>query len=384
MADEPSKDDKTEQATPKRLEKAKEEGQIARSKELTTFLMVLGGSASLWMTGSFMAERLGKVVYNAMHFNRERALDSAVAGQYIVDQAREALIAVMPLMAVMFVIALVAPAILGGWIFATKSFMPNFGKLNPLAGLKKIFSVGSLTELLKSVAKAGLVGLVATLFLKANLHEFFALGHMSIQAGIAECLKLVQYCCAFIVLSLIVVVGIDVPYQLVSFSNKMKMTKEEIKREHKESEGDPHVKAKIRAQQQALSRSRMMSSVPTANVIITNPTHYAVALAYSDGESGAPRVVAKGVDAVALRIREVGKENNVPILEAPALARALYWNVDLEREIPAVLYKAVAEVLAWVFKLHLATRGEIPRPDQPENLVVPEGMDQARLKNKRK
>jgi flagellar biosynthetic protein FlhB len=370
-----SQEDKTESATPQRLEKAREEGQIARSRELTTFVMLMGGIGALWWAGSHAKEQLSLLMEQGMLFDRQRAFDTALALKHVYLQASIAIKAVAPLMGIMAVLALIAPALLGGWSFSTKSLQPNFGKLNPIAGIKKMFSLQTLNELGKAIAKSVLVGTVAVFYLKAHIAEIMALSQMTLGHGLASMLNLIVWGCGYMAFSLILVVAMDVPYQLISMAIKLRMTKEEIKQEHKENEGDPHVKGKIRSMQQALARSRMMSKVPTADVIVTNPTHFAVALSYKDSDSGAPKVIAKGTDHVAARIRELGKESNIPLLEAPELARALYWNVDLDREIPSGLYTAVAEVLAWVYRLKQVKKDGGPAPETPVYLPVPEGMD---------
>lgn len=375
MSDE-SKEDKTESATPQRLEKAREEGQLPRSKELTTFLMLIGGIAALWSLGVSIKDDLIVVMRNTMGFERPLAFDPKVAMTHTMNLGLDALKAIAPFFLVMLVLSLVAPALLGGWNFSMKAVAPKFSKLNPIAGLGKIFSMQSVTELIKAIAKSLLVGFVAYLFISSYIAEIMGFSRLTLEVGMASMLKLVAYGCGFMALSLAIVVLMDVPFQLYSHYKNLRMSKEEIKQEHKENEGDPHLKAKIKQQQQAIARSRMMTKVPKADVIITNPTHFAVALEYKDGDEGAPKVIAKGTDAVAARIRELGAENQVPVLEAPTLARALYWHVDLDQEIPANLYTAVAEVLAWVYGLkRMHTEGG-EKPDTPTELPVPEGMDQ--------
>lgn len=237
-----------------------------------------------------------------------------------------------------------------------------------------MFGVQALVELFKAIAKSVLVGGVGMAFLYFHRGEYLSLMDQPTTQALARALMMAAQACGLMVLTLLVVILIDVPYQLWNHAKKLRMSKDEVKREHKESEGDPHLKARIRSQQQAMARGRMMSKVPEADVIITNPTHYAVALQYDEKGMGAPRVVAKGVDLVAARIRELGEEAGVPLLQAPPLARALYHHVDLEREIPLDLYTAVAEVLAWAFRLKHVTQegGEVP--PTPEDLPIPESL----------
>lgn len=382
MADDSSDQEKTEAATPRRVEKAREDGQVARSRELTTFLLLLGGLGGLWGMGGMLYDQLGTVMEQAFLFERQHAFDSAAMLAHFWVLGELTLFALLPLFVLMTVLALAAPSLLGGLLISAKSLQPQLSKLNPLKGLKRMFSTQALAELGKAIAKSLLVGSVAVFFLKAHIGELMSLAEMPLQQALASALRLAALACGLIVLALIVVVGIDVPYQLWSHAKKLRMSKEEIRRESKESDGDPHVKGRIRAQQQAMARSRMMSKVPTADVIVTNPTHYAVALSYQEGQMGAPRVVAKGAEAVAARIRELGREHGVPLLEAAPLARALYYHVDLDREIPAELYTAVAEVLAWAYRLKRVHEDGGDLPDTPHDLPVPAGMDQRPVRGK--
>ncbi|RUO36037.1 flagellar biosynthetic protein FlhB [Aliidiomarina shirensis] len=381
MAEQSTSDDseKTEPATPRRLQKARDEGQVARSRELTTFVLLFGGIIGLWGMSSMLYEQLGTVMEQAFLFERMHAFEPEPMLSKVANLALQSLYALMPLFILMVVLALVAPALLGGWIVSAKGMKPQLSKLNPAKGLKRIFSSQALAELGKAIAKTTLVGGVLVVFLVTRQGEYMGLMGQPVQLALTNALKLAAEAAVLMVLTLIVVVLIDVPYQLYSHTKKLKMTKEEVKREHKETEGDPHVKARIRAQQQAISRGRMMSKVPEADVIITNPTHFAVALKYDDKNMGAPRLVAKGSDAVAAKIRELGEEHNIPRLEAPALARALFYNVDLEREVPTALYTAVAEVLAWAFRLKQikVEGGDIP--PTPKNLVVPKQMAERKV-----
>ncbi|PXX96424.1 flagellar biosynthesis protein FlhB [Halomonas sp. LBP4] len=374
MADESSDQEKTEEATPRRLEKAREDGQVARSRELTTFMLLLGGVGGLWAMGAMLYDQLGLVMEQAFLFERRHALETTPMLSHALDLGERTLLAMLPLFLLLTVVTLAAPALLGGWLVSAKSLKPQLSKLNPLKGLKRIFGVQALVELAKAIAKSLLVGSVAGAFLWLNRGTFMSLMDQPIQQALASAMELAALASGLMVLTLLVVILIDVPYQLWSHAKKLRMSKEEVKREHKESEGDPHVKARIRQQQQAMARGRMMSQVPEADVIITNPTHYAVALKYEETGMAAPRVVAKGADQVAARIRELGEEHTVPRLEAPPLARALYHHVDLDAEVPEALYTAVAEVLAWAFRLRRVSQegGEVP--PTPEDLPVPDSL----------
>ncbi|MCH8493113.1 MAG: flagellar type III secretion system protein FlhB [Idiomarina sp.] len=371
--------DKTEPATPRRLQKAREEGQVARSRELTTFVLLFGGIIGLWGMSSALFEQVGSVMEQSFLFERQHAFDVAPMLSKVASLALKSLFALMPLFMLMVVLALVAPALLGGWVISGKGMKPQLSKLNPVKGLKRIFSSQALAELGKAVAKTLLVGGVLITFLYSRHSEYMALMGQPVQKALSNALKLAAEAGLLMVLTLIVVVLIDVPYQLYAHAKKLKMTKEEVKREHKETDGDPHVKARIRSQQQAISRGRMMSKVPEADVIITNPTHFAVALKYDEVKMGAPRVVAKGSDAVAAKIRELGEEHRIPRLEAPMLARALYYNVDIDREVPTALYTAVAEVLAWAFRIKQVRKEGGDTPPKPMHLSVPKQMAERKI-----
>lgn len=367
--------DKSEPATPRRIQKAREEGQVARSRELTTWLLLLAGVAALWTMGSSIYNQLALVMEQSFLFGRQEIFDTTVMVAGAADKGQHALLSLLPLFGLMVLVALGAPMLLGGWLISAKSLQPKLSKLNPIKGLKRVFSSQALAELGKVIAKALLVIGVVAWYLAVNIRDFMAMKEQSLQQALGNAMGQAALACGLMTLALIVVVLIDVPYQLWSHGKKLRMTKEEVKREHRESEGDPQVKQRIRSQQQAMARKRMMSMVPGADVIVTNPTHYAVALKYEETRMGAPRVVAKGADHVAEAIRELGRENSVPLLEAPPLARALYAHVDLDQEIPATLYSAVAEVLAWAFGLKRARKGEGELPTRPKNLPVPEEMD---------
>lgn len=371
MADDSSDQEKTEAATPRRLEKAREEGQVPRSRELATFMLLLGGVGGLWALGTVLAGQLGQVMEQSFLFERRQALETSVMVTHAANLGERTLYSLLPLFALLALLALASPMLLGGWSLSAKSLKPQFSKLNPIKGLKRQFSSQALAELAKAVAKSLLVGGVVVTYLIAHRGQYMALMDLPIEQALANTVRMAAAACGWMVLVLVVVILIDVPYQLWSHAKKLRMTKDEIRREHKETEGDPQLKARIRSQQQSVARSRMMSKVPEADVIVTNPTHYAVALRYDEANMSAPRVVAKGVDAVAERIRSLAEEHRVPLMEAPPLARALYRHVDLDREIPAGLYTAVAEVLAWAFRLRRVRQEGGASPAQPRDLPVP-------------
>ena len=367
--------EKTEPASPRRLEKAREEGQVARSRALNTFLLLLAGVAVLWLTGSAMFQTLSGVVRSGMWFDLRIARDTRVMVTEAADSALQALVMLAPLFLILTVVAVLASVMLGGLVFSGKALEPKFERMNPIKGVGRMFSAQTMVELFKTLAKATVVGGVAVLVISQYIEPMIALMHATPEDALTSGIGLVALCCALIVGGLLIIVLIDAPWQIFSHMKKLRMSKQDIKQEHKESEGDPHVKGRIRQQQRAMARRRMMAQVPQADVVITNPTHYAVALAYQEGGGGAPRVVAKGTGLIAAKIREIGQEHKVPLLSAPPLARALYHHVELGHEIPAQLYAAVAEVLAWVFQLRSWNQGHGLAPQQPRNLNVPSELD---------
>lgn len=378
MADDSDDQEKTEDATPQRLDKAREEGTVARSRELTTFMLLGAGLIGFWMMGSALSRQLSLVMEQAFLFDRQQAFDTKAMLTGVYEMGAHALLSLTPILLILVAVALGAPLMLGGWLMSAKSMAPKLSKLNPMKGMKRMFSSQILVEFGKAVAKSFLVGGVAVSFLLHRQGTFVAMMGQPLPQSIASAMHLALQACGLMILTMLIVVLIDVPYQLWSNSKKLRMTKEEVKREHKESEGDPQMKGRIRSQQQAAARGRMMTKVPEADVIVTNPTHFAVALRYDDENMNAPRLVAKGAGDIALRIRELGTEHHVPLLEAPPLARALYGHVDLDQEIPGTLYNAVAEVLVWAMRLKRVRTEGGETPSQPSDLSVPEGMDDIR------
>lgn len=367
--------EKTESATPRRLEKAREEGQIVRSRELNTFMLLAAGVAALWFTGGHVFQTLRGVLRSGLWFDLRVGRDTAVMTSVAVDSAWQALKGMMPVFATLVVVAIVSSVALGGFLFSTKALEPKFERLNPLKGVARMFSAQTAVELIKTLLKAAVIGLIGAAVIMHYRDEMTALMHVTPSEALTRGLQLVALCCGLIVAALFLIVAIDAPWQLWSHHKKLRMSREDVKQEHKESEGDPHVKGRIRQQQRAMARRRMMSEVPGADVVVTNPTHYAVALKYQDGVGGAPRVVAKGSNLIAARIRQAAQEHKVPMLSAPPLARALHYNVELGQEIPAELYSAVAEVLAWVYQLRIWNSGLGAEPIQPADLSVPPGFD---------
>ena len=367
--------EKTEPASQKRLDEAREQGNVPRSRELATCSVLLVAGCALWMLGGRLTAQLGSLLSNSLAFERGMAFDMDLLVSRAASLLMDVLLAFAPMAAALMLVAVGAPLLIGGWNFSSKAFMPNFGKLNPLSGLGNLVSSNALVELGKAVGKTVLVGIVAWIVLRGKQDAVMALALEPLNVGSAHLGQLLLQSFLLIVAALVAIAAIDVPYQLWHHASKLKMTREELRQEAKESEGNPEIKAKIRATQREMARRRMMSEIPTADVVVTNPTHYAVALKYADGKMRAPKVVAKGADEVAAKIRELAAEHHVPLLEAPPLARALFRHAELGDEIPEALYTAVAEVLAYVFqiKAHASHGGLKPTP--PTALEVPPGMD---------
>ncbi|MDY0926564.1 flagellar biosynthesis protein FlhB [Enterobacter sp. CFBP8995] len=374
MAEE-SNEDKTESPTPHRLEKAREEGQIPRSRELTSVMMLLIGLLILWVGGNSMAERLASMVATGFRFDHGMVSDDKVIIGHIGSLIKQAVIALLPLMGGLVVVAIAGPMALGGLNFSGKSIKFDLKKLNPLTGIGRMFSGQTAAELVKSIMKAVLVGIVTGWYIWSHWQEMLRLMSESPINALHHGLSMIAACCGLIMLGLFPMVGFDVFWQLYSYFKKLKMTRQEIRDEHKQNEGDPHVKGRIRQAMRAAARRRMMADVPKADVIVTNPTHYSVALKYQEGKMSAPKVIAKGAGDIALKIRELAKEHRIPILEAPPLARALYRHTEIGQFIPGALYGAVAEVLAWVWQLRRWKREGGLIPNKPKNLPVPADMD---------
>jgi flagellar biosynthetic protein FlhB len=374
MADD-SDAEKTESASPKRLEDARKEGDVPRSRELATFSVLMTAGCGLWFMGKPLVRELHRVMVSGLTLPREQVFDSNVLILRITSDIAQVMLACLPLAAAIMFMAIASPLMIGGFLFSSKAFMPKFSKLNPATGLSNMVSTNALVELVKAIAKTIVVGTVAWLVVMSQKEEVMTLAAEPLRNGSAHLVSMMASAFLFIVGGLGLVAAIDAPYQIWHYANKLKMTRQEVIQESKESEGNPQIKGKIRQLQREMAKRRMMADVPTADVVVTNPTHYAVALKYADGEKGAPRVVAKGSDEVAAKIRELAKENKVPLLEAPALARALHKHTEIGDEIPEALYSAVAEVLAYVFQLRAFNKGGGKYPERPGKLPVPPELD---------
>lgn len=375
MAESDSGQDRSEEPTEKRLREAREKGQIARSRELNTLAVVLAGSIVLLNGGKDLGLGLLAIMRSNFELSRELLFDERSMALALLFSGQAALKLLIPLFVVLLIASILGPIGLGGWLFSAQAMQPKFDRLNPLAGLKRMFSKNSLVELFKALAKFVVLLGVALVVLGLDQNDLLAIANEPLAQAITHSAKVVGQSTVWLACGLILIAAVDVPFQLWSAKQKLMMTKQEVKDEYKDSEGKPEVKAKVRQMQREMAERRMMAAVPQADVVITNPTHFAVALKYDPEKPGAPVLLAKGNDFLALKIREIANEHQVSVLESPALARAVFYSTELDQEIPAGLYLAVAQVLAYVFQLrqHRAGKGKRPPPLQ-DNLPIPDDL----------
>jgi flagellar biosynthetic protein FlhB len=373
MADEgESGQERTEQPSSKRLEQAREQGQVPRSTELSAATVMLLAGGGLHFMGGRLGLQFHDLMRSGLALSREDSLDESRAVGIFANELMHAIITCAPLLGLTLVAAFLAPIAIGGWNISFQALAPNFDKLNPVSGFQRMFSSRSVVELAKAFAKFLFIASVAGWLLWSHSGELMGLSSEPIDSALAHAAALAGH--AFLVLAgtMGLIAAIDVPLQLWQHNQKLKMSRQEIKDEAKESDGSPEMKGRIRRAQQELARRRMMQEVPKANVIVTNPTHFAVALKYDEKRMRAPIVVAKGADEIAARIRAVATEHNVPIFEAPPLARALHHHVDLGGEIPSNLYVAVAQVLTYIYQVKAARNYGAVWPQRP---TIDPGLD---------
>jgi flagellar biosynthetic protein FlhB len=376
MAESESGADKTEDPSEKRKKDAREKGEIARSKEFNTLAIMLAGTGGLLAFGGGIAQMMVDLMRKNFTLTREVITDERYMSVFLLESGKAALVATQPLMITLVLAALIGPMSLGGWLFSMGALAPKFSRMNPGAGLKRMFSMRSITELLKALGKFFLTLIIGLVVLRKDRPELVALAHEPVEIAILHSVQLVGWSALWMSCGLILIAALDAPYQLFSFKEKMKMTKQEVRDEHKESEGRPEVKGRIRQLQREMSQRRMMTDVPQADVVITNPTHYAVALKYDPDKGNAPILLAKGSDFVALKIREIATQNQIQLLESPALARSIYYSTEIEQPIPAGLYLAVAQVLAYVYQIRQYRAGQGKPPPKPpgNDLPIPEDL----------
>jgi flagellar biosynthesis protein FlhB len=370
-----SDQERTEEPSQKRLDDAKNEGQVVRSRELNTLLSLLGSGIALFWVGPLLIDQLRELLTSELSFDAALAHDAVALQEHLQSSLLKIIMALLPFLGLICLLSLIGPIAVGGWSFNSKSFMPQFSRMNPVSGLARMFSVKALLELAKALIKVIVVGGAAYLVLKDVFDDVLVLSLVQIDAALTKSGSLLLWSLVGFSSALFLVAGIDVPYQLWNHRHQLMMTKQELKDEAKESEGQPEVKMAIRRRQQEMSQKRMMQAVPNADVIITNPTHYAVALRYDSVTGGAPIVLAKGKDHIAAKIREIAQENSITLFSAPPLARALYASTELNKEIPADLFVAVAQVLAYIYQLRRAVGSKKPEPPKPTDLPVPPSYD---------
>jgi flagellar biosynthetic protein FlhB len=362
--------ERTEPASGRRLEQAREQGQVPRSREIGAFLILMVAAGTFWFLGPWMMHRVTSIFRRGLTADLSLTKEPQLMLARFADLSLDALLTFTPFLIALVIAALISPFFLGSWNFSIQALQPDFGRLDLVAGLARLVSWSGLAELVKAVAKASLVGGVAAWVMWSERYDIFAIFGQSLDVGLSSAGHLINFSFLVVVAAMLLIVMVDVPFQLWQYHDKLKMSLEEVRQEGKEMEGNPEVKGRIRQLQREAARRRMMGAVPTADVIVTNPTHFAVALVYKSGMA-APKVVAKGQGLIALKIREIGAQHGVPMLEAAPLARALYGHTDLDQEVPAGLYAAVAEVLAYVYQLSnwRQVGGNYPKP--PREIAVP-------------
>ncbi|MCX8086961.1 MAG: flagellar biosynthesis protein FlhB [Rhodocyclaceae bacterium] len=376
--------EKTESPSSRRLEQAREEGQVPQSRELAAFLVMAAGALGLWALSGWFVQRGKEVMRLGLTLDRQDAFDANALGMNLLSLGNEALTTLLPFFIATVVGALLGPVLLnGGFVFSPKVLTLNFDRLDPIKGVKRMFSWQSIAEMVKGLLKTLLLVGIVWWVVVHEQDKLFALLAQPIETALPAFGRLILYSFIGFVAGLAVIALIDVPFQLWRYYTGLKMTKEELRQEMKELEGDPHLKARIRSQQREIARRRMMSEVPKADVVVTNPTHFAVALKYDPAKMNAPQVVAKGMNLVAQKIRDLAAEHRVPVLELPPLARALYRHVEIGEAVPTALYTAVAEVMAYIYQLNEFMKvgqagGRLP-PSPPRAVTVPAGLDPGEL-----
>ena len=372
---EDSDTEKTEEPTSKRQADARERGQVARSKELGTAAVMIVGSAALLLGGGSFAASFAGAMRSGLSLDRALLNDPGAMGRHLGVASVGAIASILPFLGAVIAAAMLAPLALGGWVFSGEALMPDFSRLSPFKGFGRIFGVSGLAELIKALLKFVVVGAIAVAVGFWMVRDTIALGAMPAESGMGHAVHTLALGLLLMSAGLAVVAGVDAPFQWWNHHRQLRMTREEVREEFKETDGRPEVKSRIREMQRKFSKRRMMQDVPRADVVVTNPTHYAVALKYDARKMKAPRVLAKGRDLVALEIRRLAEAAGVPLFEAPVLARVLHGSAEIGREIPTGLYLAVAQVLSYVFQVKSLTPTKAARLRRPTPEVDPELRD---------
>lgn len=370
---EDSGQDRTEEPTAKKREQAKEKGQVARSKEFSSGVVLLL-TVSI---GYFLGASFTQPIINIAQFNFAFDVNSifdinAMQAAFQASVFEVAGVFIWLLLGVSFA-SISAAIIIGGWNFSLKALTPKMSNMDPIKGLtERVFSVNGLIELVKALIKFVFIGGIGVFWIYHKMPEYIDLAEMSPTAAISKCIEHLLLGFFLLVSCTFAISAIDVPYQLYKNSQKLKMTKQEVRDEYKDSEGKPEVKSKVRQLQREIAQRKMMGNVPDADVVITNPEHFSVALRYKPDEGGAPKLIAKGADLLAFKIREVAKHHNIMMIESPLLCRAVFYTTEVDQEIPRGLYKAVAQVLAFVFQMNEYQRGRQEKPKMSNKFDIPE------------
>ena len=367
-------DDKTEQPTGKKIADARNKGQVPRSKEAGTFFVLIGGVLSIWAFSSFLGSGLRQIIINSFSLTRDQIYSVDEFRRIFVQNILSIAIPIIGVAFCVFVLAIVGNIMIGGYNFSQEALKPKFNKLNPITGISRIFSLNSIIELVKGIFKVVFIASFCYFALSGRIHEVMGLSYIDPHAGIKRAISLLFQFMVIVVCAIIPIIMIDVPYQKWHYLKQLRMSKQEVKDEYKDTEGNPQIKGKIKQLQFQMAARRMMQEVPAADVVVTNPTHFAVAIKYDPEGETAPLVVAKGVDEIAEKIKEIARESGVPVIPIPPLARSLYYTTDLNKEIPRGLFKAVASLLAWVMGMKAFKEGKTnQRPrDLDKNLPIPE------------
>lgn len=374
MAEEDSSQEKTEEPTSRRLEKAREEGQIPRSRELSTSVLLVFGVVGFMGFSRWIVDHMTTIIEYCLQLARRDVFDEKQMIIHLVTSIEYGIYGILPVMAMLFIGGFIGPLGVGGWLFSTKALVPKISRLDPIQGLKRMFSLKSLVELLKAIAKVFVVGITAFFTIKFFQPEIRSLFQEPTHAAMMHALQILLWAALALALSTIVVAVIDIPFQIYDHTRKLRMSFQELKDDFKETEGKPEVKGRIRRLQQEIAQRRMLQDVPKADVVITNPDHYSVALQYDPLSMGAPLMLAKGVDDIALKIREIANEHEVPVLRLPPLARSLYHHAKVGEEIPEGLYIAIAQVLAYIFQMDQYRAGKGEKPQTPYNVPIPDDL----------
>ncbi len=366
--------EKTHDATPRRKQQARERGQVANSRELNSVLMLLSGGITAAVLGPFVVRQLTGIFQKYFTMDRATIYDVNMMPTLFGEAVLDAFWGMAPVFAVLVIAAIAGPLLMGGINFSSKALVFNLEKLDPVKGLQRIFAWRGLVELVKALIKFVVISTVAVIFLYSQSDQYIGLGYESVIQAMAHSSDLLVWGFITISATMILVALVDVPFQLWDHNQQIKMTFQEVKDDSKDTEGDPELRGRIKRMQREMAQRRMMAEVPKADVVITNPEHYSVALRYQPDKMNAPIVVAKGVDVIALQIRKVANEYDVPILQAPPLARALHHTTELNGEIPAGLYLAVAKVLAYVFQLKQKPYWKKQKQHRMDDLPIPDDL----------